>query len=137
MWETFIAILGGLFKPIMDRFFPPETPADVRAEVAQADVKIMEAVAKAGADAPTDKAELIKRLKDHAIALALCSLISLASCTTIQGVGCPAPRQWTDAQQDEIAANFATLPDNSPLIAVGVEWSRLRSESKACLEAGK
>ena len=101
-----------------------EEKADNQASI----IKAQQAQMQAAADAPQDKQELLDRLKSHNICLAFL-ILSLSSCAA---TSCPVPRHWTNSQQDEIEANFATLPSDSPLIGVGIEWARLRAESRAC-----
>lgn len=101
------------------------------------DVITLKAEAQADADAPTDKNSLIEALKNGKLALLLyMSVTLLCSCADNIVTVCPVTRQWTQKQQDEMAATLSTLPPDSPLIAMGIEWSRLRAEAKACSNTG-
>lgn len=128
MLKTFLmAIFGSLWE----RFFPAKTAADQRADDLQAAVDELKAEDKALSDAPKDKQSLIDALKDHNIAILL-AFISLTSCTNNISNSCPSFRPWTNAQEDTLAANLATLPPDSPLIAMGLDWSSMRQQIKAC-----
>ena len=93
-------------------------------------VTALNAEAKAAAEAPTDKQSLIDTLKAGKICVLGALFLSLASCASPVAGACPQPRQWSPSQQDEIAANLATLPQDSPLIGALVEWERLDSNQK-------
>lgn len=131
------AAFAGLFGSLWSRLFPVRTAADQRAVDLDKSLTIADAEAGAAAQAPTDKNSLIESLKDGRIALLLYMSLVLSSCAQTVATACPVPRQWTDKQQDEIAANLSTMPPDSPLIAVGIEWARLRAESNACLKNGE
>lgn len=128
------AAFAGVFGSAWSRLFPAKTADAQRADDLGQSLRVAGAEAQAAAGAPTDKASLIDTLKRHQICLVAGFCLSLVSCAQNVGSSCPVPRQWTDRQQDEIAANLSTLPPDSPIIAVGVEWERLRQESKACLK---
>lgn len=130
------AVLQAVFGSLLNRFFPPKTAADQKANDLQADVTELKAEAQAAAEAPTDKDALISALKDGKVALFLFAALSLSSCESNIANGCPSLRQWTPAQEDEIAANLSTLPPNSSLIAMGIEWANLRAQIKACNNGG-
>lgn len=102
----------------------------------QQDLDASKAEAQAAANAPVDRDSLITDLRDGKVTILLVVAGLLTSCAQNVSYSCPALRQWTLAQEDEIAANLSTLPSNSPLIEVGVEWARLRAESKACQNGG-
>ena len=126
------AVLGAVFGSLWERLFPPKTAADQKANDLQATVERQAAIIQADANAPMSKDDLIARLKGGKICLAFLAMFLLSSCETFVPTACPAPRQWTQKQQDEIAAALDVIPETSPLIAVFVEWARLRAEAKAC-----
>jgi len=130
IWDVLTAACGSLWGC----FFPPKTGAEQKVNDLNDTVTALVAEAKAAAEAPADKQSLIDTLKAGKIAVLVGLALSLASCTSPVAVACPQPRQWSPSQQDEIAANLATLPQDSPLIGALVEGERLRLESKACLE---
>lgn len=123
----------GIFASLWSRLFPAKTAGDQKAEDLAGAVRVQEAEAQAAASAPTDRDSLLNALRNHDVAIVAALCLSLASCSQTIAVGCPVPRVWTPVQEDDLEANLATLPPESPLIALGVEWARLRAESKACL----
>ena len=70
------------------------------------------------------------RLAAVALSLALCACSVPPA--TVQNLACPAVRDYTAAQQNEIADALAGLPPNSPLLPLERDWQRLRDESRAC-----
>lgn len=109
--------------------------AEERNDIDRSNSVIMSREAEASANAPQTLTEMEKLLKEHKVCLALLILPLLTSCAdnVTYGTACPVPRIWPPMQQDEIAANLAVMPSDSPLIGVVIEWERLRTESKACL----
>ena len=108
--------------------------AEEQASIEAQEIKIIQAEAKAVTNAPNDKESLISALKKGAVSLLFTSLVFLASCTINSPGPCPAIRQFTPAEEDQMAENFSVLPPESPLIKVGVEWSQLRAWAKTCWE---
>lgn len=129
----FISLIGGVLNWLLNCREREAGEAIQRARDSEESLKAQRDIDVAGNDAPKDKKELIERLKSGSIAVLFCLILAQTSCAQNSALACPIPSNWTLAQQDEIAANFSSLPENSPLILVGLEWSRLRAESKACI----
>ena len=132
MWGLLTTALTAVLGSFWNRLFPVKTAAAQKATALSASLTIANAELKAATDAPTDKQSLINTLKSGKICVLGALFLSLTSCASPVALACPQPRQWSPAQQDEIAANLAVLPPDSPLIAMGIEWATLRAKSKAC-----
>ena len=128
-----LSLIVALFKGWLG-FKQDSATAQGKAEQAatdmQAALNVSQAEAQAAANAPTDKVSLIDALKTGKIAILFCLLFT--SCAPNVSSSCPTMRQFTPAQEDSIAASFATLPSDSPLIAAGIDWVSIRQQVKAC-----
>ena len=107
-----------------------EGKSEQRSVDLQASLDTAKVEAQAAVNAPMTKDALIQALKDHSASIIL--LLFLTSCVSSVSNSCPSLRPWTNAQEDTLAANLATLPPNSPLIAMGTDWALMRAQIKAC-----
>ena len=133
MGSIIIDALKEVFGAILDRFFPPKTAADQKADDLSVSLSIINKENEAAANSPTDKEGLIKSLKDGSACVLLLLAISLSSCADRIAVACPVPIHWTEKQESEMAAALDVITPDSPIIKIGDEWLKLRNEAKACL----
>ena len=100
-------------------------------EIAEVSVGIIKAQAAASVAAPKKKKQLLDLLRSGKASLLLVFLVSacngavVSTCLTLQ--------DWPPKAQDELAANLSTLPEDSPIMDMALDWARMRAESKACI----
>ena len=96
------AVLSAIFGSLYDKLFPAKTASDQRADDLAVTLKEETAMADASATAAQTKSELIDTLKNGSICLAFLFLQACASTSA----ACPSIHNWSDVQQDQIAAQM-------------------------------
>ena len=130
-FSNLLLFLGGLLSLFFRNKDIKAGKTEAQKEVSEASVKILKAQNEAIANSPKKKNKLLDLLRSGKASVLLlfvfsaCNGATIATCITLQ--------EWPMVEQDELAANLSTIPENSPIISMALDWARMRAEAKACI----
>ena len=129
---SLLSFFGKLLDLFLQRYWYKLGAAETKKLFIESAVKVLKAQAKASVEAPKKKEKLLDLLRSGKASL-LFALLLLNACASEPAITCLTLQPWTEKEQDELAANLSTIPENSPIMSMALDWSRMRAETKACL----
>ena len=130
---SILAFFGRLLDLFLQRYWYKLGASETKKLFVESALKVIKAQNKASTEAPKKKSKLLDLLRSGKASLVF--VLLLAACCNSPAVTCLTLQPWTEKDQDELAANLSTIPEDSPIIAMALDWSRMRAETKACLAA--
>ena len=130
-FSNLLLFLGGLLSLFSKNKDHKAGKTEAQKEAAEATVTVLKAQAEACTNAPKKKKQLLDLLRSGKASLLLMFIIS--ACNGAAVSTCLTLQEWSLREQDELAANLSTIPENSPIISMATDWARMRAETKACI----
>lgn len=135
---NFLSYLGSLLGAFLRSLFGKSDQERLgAAEERVSEYQRRDSVKRAMDDAPkiSEKSELIDKLKNGSLAIFLAFF--LCSCAAAPTALCQKVKEWTRAQQAQMASDIQKLPETSPLVAAMIDYHNMRQEARACVSLGE
>jgi hypothetical protein len=125
--EGILSVISWRKKETAEQLGEAETTSKI--EYQEIDTLVKEQ--QAAADAPSTKTAMEQLLDAGKLSLAL---FILTGCATEHVVAYPCPpiRQWSVVEQQNAKDDLQSLPDNSPLVLMMLDYAKLRAMARSC-----